>query len=73
MAAAEQTPTWRIPAGLDERYRLAGRIPQAERPVVFVGPYEHHSSELPWRESIPEVVVIAGSIRSAAPAGTEQT
>ena len=48
----------RIPAGLDERYQLAGRIPQAERPVVFVGPYEHHSNELPWRESIAEVVVI---------------
>ena len=28
----------RIPAGLDERYRLADRIPGAERPVVFVGP-----------------------------------
>jgi len=28
------------------------------RPVVFVGPYEHHSNELPWRESIAEVVVI---------------
>ena len=48
----------RIPAGLDERYQLAGRIPEAERPVVFVGPYEHHSNELPWRESIAEVVVI---------------
>jgi selenocysteine lyase/cysteine desulfurase len=48
----------RIPAGLDERYRLGGRIPQAERPVVFVGPYEHHSNELPWRESIADVVVI---------------
>ena len=48
----------RIPAGLDERYQLTGRIPQAERPVVFVGPYEHHSNELPWRESIAEVVVI---------------
>ena len=48
----------RIPAGLDERYRLSGRIPEAERPVVFVGPYEHHSNELPWRESIAEVVVI---------------
>jgi selenocysteine lyase/cysteine desulfurase len=34
------------------------RIPAAERPVVFVGPYEHHSNELPWRESIAEVVVI---------------
>ena len=47
-----------IPAGLDERYSLAGRIPEAERLVVFVGPYEHHSNELPWRESIAEVVVI---------------
>jgi len=48
----------RIPAGLDERYELTGRIPDAERPVVFVGPYEHHSNELPWRESIADVVVI---------------
>jgi selenocysteine lyase/cysteine desulfurase len=48
----------RIPAGLNQRYWLAGRIPEAERPVVFVGPYEHHSNELPWRESIADVVVI---------------
>ena len=48
----------RIPAGLDERYQLSARIPEAERPVVFVGPYEHHSNELPWRESIADVVVI---------------
>jgi selenocysteine lyase/cysteine desulfurase len=48
----------RIPAGLDERYDLGARIPAAERPVVFVGPYEHHSNELPWRESIADVVVI---------------
>ena len=49
----------RIPAGLDERYQLSARIPEADRPVVFVGPYEHHSNELPWRESIADVVVIA--------------
>jgi selenocysteine lyase/cysteine desulfurase len=48
----------RIPAGLDERYQLTQRIPEAERPVVFVDPYEHHSNELPWRESIAELVVI---------------
>jgi selenocysteine lyase/cysteine desulfurase len=48
----------RIPAGLDERYQLSAQIPDAERPVVFVGPYEHHSNELPWRESIADVVVI---------------
>src|SRR5206468_11344380 len=28
------------------------------RPVVFVGPMEHHSNELPWRESIADVVQI---------------
>ena len=28
------------------------------RPVVFVGPHEHHSNLLPWRESCAEVVVI---------------
>jgi len=48
----------RVPAGLDERYQLSAAIPEAERPVVFVGPYEHHSNELPWRESIADVVVI---------------
>ncbi len=36
-----------------------GDLPPAhERPVVFVGPYEHHSNELPWRESIADVVPI---------------
>ena len=36
----------------------ARRSPPAERPVVFIGPYEHHSNELPWRESLADVVVI---------------
>ena len=49
----------RIPAALDDRYALRARIPAAERPVVFIGPFEHHSNELPWRESIADVVVIA--------------
>ncbi len=48
----------RIPKNLDERYELTAQIPAAERPVVFIGPYEHHSNELPWRESIADVVVI---------------
>src|SRR6266536_2491809 len=48
----------RLPAGLAERYRLGDQIPPGERPVVFVGPFEHHSNELPWRESIADVVVI---------------
>ncbi|HHN73783.1 MAG TPA: aminotransferase class V-fold PLP-dependent enzyme [Acidobacteria bacterium] len=48
----------RIPAELDERYGLSRQIPAEERPVVFIGPYEHHSNELPWRETIADVVVI---------------
>ncbi|MEV0308460.1 aminotransferase class V-fold PLP-dependent enzyme [Nonomuraea fuscirosea] len=36
--------------------RTPGRY--EKRPVVFVGPYEHHSNELPWRESIAETVAI---------------
>lgn len=48
----------RIPSALEDRYRLSDHIPAAERPVVFVGPFEHHSNELPWRESIADVVVI---------------
>ena len=25
---------------------------------MFIGPYEHHSNEIPWRESIADVVTI---------------
>ncbi|MGS0685785.1 aminotransferase class V-fold PLP-dependent enzyme [Nakamurella sp. GG22] len=48
----------RIPAQLDDRYRLSDAIPADQRPVIFIGPFEHHSNELPWRESIADVVVI---------------
>ncbi len=49
----------RIPADLDAHYRLSQAIPEAERPVVFIGPYEHHSNEISWRETIADVVEIA--------------
>ena len=48
----------RIPERLDAEYGLSALIPREQRPVVFVGPYEHHSNELPWRESIAELRVI---------------
>jgi selenocysteine lyase/cysteine desulfurase len=48
----------RIPADLDDRYGLSGLIGPEERPAVFIGPFEHHSNELPWRESIADVVTI---------------
>jgi len=37
------------------------------RPVVFVGPYEHHSNEISWRESLATVV----EIRMAADGGID--
>jgi selenocysteine lyase/cysteine desulfurase len=49
----------RLPSDLDEKFELSRHIPAERRPVVFIGPYEHHSNELPWRESIADVVVIA--------------
>ncbi len=48
----------RLPADLDRQYALSAHIPADERPVVFIGPFEHHSNELPWRETIADVVVI---------------
>ena len=48
----------RIPSALEDRHSLLRHIPEHERPVVFIGPFEHHSNEIPWRESIADVVVI---------------
>ena len=48
----------RIPSVLEDRHSLLRHIPATERPVVFIGPYEHHSNEIPWRESVADVVVI---------------
>jgi selenocysteine lyase/cysteine desulfurase len=42
---------------IDKLIRLLA-LTGAERPVVFIGPYEHHSNELPWRESPADVITI---------------
>ena len=55
----------RLPRDLAQRYRLLECIPEQERPVVFIGPYEHHSNELPWRESIAHVVEIGEDANGA--------
>ncbi len=52
----------RIPSPLEDRHGLTAHIRAEERPVVFVGPYEHHSNELPWRESIADVIVIPADL-----------
>jgi len=48
----------RIPDELNKQYDFSEQIPDHQRPVVFIGPYEHHSNELPWRESIAKLVTI---------------
>ena len=48
----------RLPSPLEDAHHLGQHIPAAQRPVVFIGPYEHHSNELPWRESIADVIEI---------------
>jgi selenocysteine lyase/cysteine desulfurase len=53
-------------AAVDKLTRILGLPAKAsipdlrpnERPVVLVGPFEHHSHELPWRESVADVVAI---------------
>ncbi len=40
------------------RQRVLEQLDPADRMVVFVGPYEHHSNEVSWRESLAEVVTV---------------
>jgi len=40
------------------RERMLRCLGEEERWVVFVGPYEHHSNLLSWRQSLAEVVEI---------------
>ena len=44
-------------AGLNRLVSLLD-VDAADRPVVLIGPYEHHSNILPWRESKARVVEI---------------
>ena len=48
-------------AGLTKLVGLLGveaQMAEGRRPLVLIGPYEHHSNILPWRESGAEVVEI---------------
>jgi selenocysteine lyase/cysteine desulfurase/CRP-like cAMP-binding protein len=59
----------RLPPDLDRRYGLEKHIPKNERPIIFIGPYEHHSNILPWRHSFADLEMIfvdeAGCINMA--------
>ena len=36
----------KLPSNLQDTFDLKRHIPASERPIVFVGPYEHHSNEV---------------------------
>jgi selenocysteine lyase/cysteine desulfurase len=48
----------RLPSVLEDTHHLARHVAPEARPVVFLGPFEHHSNELPWRESVADVVEV---------------
>ncbi len=48
----------RIAEPLERQFGLSRHIPRDQRPIVFIGPYEHHSNELPWVESVADVVEV---------------
>ena len=45
-----------LPSGQRARDAALAAIPEPQRPLVIVGPFEHHSNELPWRESLATLV-----------------
>lgn len=48
-----EAPATRVKYDKDSKYY------NPNRPIIFVGPYEHHSNELIWKEGNAEVVEIA--------------
>ncbi|MBC9821738.1 aminotransferase class V-fold PLP-dependent enzyme [Terrabacter sp. MAHUQ-38] len=48
----------RVPSNFEDRWHASDLVPTGQRPVVFIGPYEHHSNEVMWRECVADVVVI---------------
>lgn len=49
-----------LPPATRDRLERDGALSadNTHRPVVFVGPYEHHSNEISWREGYAEVVEV---------------
>lgn len=48
----------RVPERLLQRYDWASQIPQEDRPIVILSRMEHHSNDLPWRETIADIEYI---------------
>lgn len=47
----------RNPAGIDCNQALHNYL-HDHKPIVFVGPYEHHSNEIMWRQTLCEIVEV---------------
>lgn len=47
-----------IPEPIERMVKVRGQIPDDERPLVVISRMEHHSNDLPWRESIADVVMV---------------
>ena len=47
-----------LPPATRDRLGIGAEALGDRRPVVFVGPYEHHSNEVTWREGLAEVVPV---------------
>ena len=45
----------RVPESLQQRFGWASKIPDEERPIVILTRMEHHSNDLPWRETIADI------------------
>ncbi|NUR80530.1 MAG: aminotransferase class V-fold PLP-dependent enzyme [Dermatophilaceae bacterium] len=48
----------RVPSNFEDRWHASDLVAPDERPVIFIGPYEHHSNEVMWRECVADVVVV---------------
>jgi len=49
-------------ARLEKRFKVSKRLKPEDRPLVLIGPYEHHSNIILWRESLADVVTVRSSI-----------
>lgn len=57
-----------VPEPVERIVKVRSQIRDDERAVVFISKMEHHSNDLPWRESIADVVMIGFDARGRASA-----
>ena len=47
----------KLPKGIS-KFGVDTAVDPAKKPIVFIGPFEHHSNDVQWRETIADVVTI---------------